>query len=78
MCSLSTRGRPVINKTGLQGCVRHQIRSHALIPAQPPDPDPADISVFEAVQDQLGLKLEPQKAPIDVLVVDHVEKPTGN
>jgi uncharacterized protein (TIGR03435 family) len=35
-------------------------------------------SIFEAVQQQLGLKLDLQKAPIDVLVIDHVEKPSPN
>ncbi len=70
-------GRPVINKTGLQGVYDIKFEATPLFRLNR-DPDPADISVFEAVQDQLGLKLEPQKAPIDVLVVDHVEKPTGN
>lgn len=39
--------------------------------------DPADISVFTA-QEQLGLKLELRKAMIDVLIVDHIEKPSEN
>ncbi len=35
-------------------------------------------SVFSAVQEQLGLKIDAQKAPLDILVIDSVEKPTGN
>jgi uncharacterized protein (TIGR03435 family) len=35
-------------------------------------------SVFTAIQEQLGLKLKSKKAPVDVLVIDHVEKPSEN
>jgi uncharacterized protein (TIGR03435 family) len=41
-------------------------------------PDFGAISIFTAVQEQLGLKLESAKAPIDVIVIDHVERPSGN
>jgi uncharacterized protein (TIGR03435 family) len=69
--------RPVIDKTGLTG--KYTVK----LVATPEfrianNPQPDDLSVFDAIQQQLGLKLEAQKAPIEVLVVDHVEKPSGN
>jgi uncharacterized protein (TIGR03435 family) len=40
--------------------------------------DPSGPSVFTAIQEQLGLKLQSEKAPVDVLVIEHVEKPSEN
>jgi uncharacterized protein (TIGR03435 family) len=71
--------RPVLDKTGLTGTYDIKL---TYTPEIPPnrrgEPDPTDISIFGAVQDQLGLKLQPQRAGMEVLIVDHVEKPTGN
>lgn len=65
--------RPVIDRTGLTGA--YDLRIEAT-PRR--DFELGDISVHTAVQEQLGLKLEPQRAPIEVLVVDRFEKPSAN
>jgi uncharacterized protein (TIGR03435 family) len=46
-------------------------------PAAPP-PDPNGPSLSMALQDQLGLKLESKKGPVEIIVIDHVERPSGN
>ena len=91
--TLSTRlnlDRPVIDKTGLQGIFDLHLefaaenaasgldRAGADNPGGPAAPMDTGPSIFTAIQEQLGLKLSPDKGPVDVLVVDHVEKPTEN
>lgn len=72
---------PVLNETGLKGFYDLTLdwipESHSNKPET--EPAPAGPSLADAVADQLGLKLEHRKAPIDILVVDHVDKlPTEN
>ena len=80
--------RPVIDRTGLTDLFEVHLRFSPDGPA-PPRPSPADPappaaaasdapSVFQAIQEQLGLRLVPAKGPVDVLVIDHVERPSGN
>ncbi len=71
--------RPVFDKTGLTGAYDIKL---SYTPDIPPnrrgEPDPNDISIYAAVEEQLGLKLQPQKAAVEILIVDRVEKPSGN
>jgi hypothetical protein len=71
--------RPVVNRTGLDGIYdlrltyTPDIRSN-----RHTDSSPADVSIFTAVQEQPGLRLEPMQAPIEALVIDKAEKPDAN
>lgn len=67
---------PVVDKTGLTGLYSFQsVDWSAVIPGARPPEDPTR-PTFNDVLDKLGLKLETQKATLDMLFVDHVEPPT--
>jgi uncharacterized protein (TIGR03435 family) len=68
-------GRPVIDKTGLQGTYAFTLD---WFPGLTPPPDLNVPAVFTALREQLGLKLEAATAPIEKLVIDHAEKPSEN
>lgn len=75
----SAVNRTVIDKTSLTG--KYDISLKWTPDNQPPSDKSSDEQVpglFTAVKEQLGLKLESAKGPVDTLVIDHVEMPTAN
>jgi uncharacterized protein (TIGR03435 family) len=71
--------RPVIDKTGIRGRFDFSLQ-YALIDSQA-KPVTVDVSlpdILTAIQEQLGLKLESTKAPIEVLVIESAQKPKPN
>ena len=71
--------RNVFDRTGIQGNFDLELQwtpERQRLGAGAPAGDPSGVSIFTAIREQLGLKLESTKAPIDVLVIDHAEKPT--
>ncbi len=66
---------PVVDHTGLPGYYDFTLQFGRPWSANNPDSWP---DIYTAVQEQLGLKLESTRAPIDVLVIDHIEMPTAN
>jgi len=86
-------GRTVLDQTGLKGNYDFTLkwtpdRSQTAMfnysadskpaPDNTPTSESSGPSVFTAIQEQLGLKLESQKGPVEVLVIDHVERPSEN
>ena len=83
-------GRRVVDRTGLSGLYDFILQwtpAEGETGALPrsyqdsenaPSPEAPGPSLFSALQQQLGLKLEAQKAPVDVLVIEHIEKPSAN
>jgi uncharacterized protein (TIGR03435 family) len=80
-------GRPVVDKTGLTGPYDLMLPPLALPPPPPPpggraidapSPPTDDESIFTALPEALGLRLEPAKGQVETLVIDHVERPSEN
>ncbi len=79
-------GRPVVDRTGLSGTydlaldratdLSGPTASAAM--KEGPDANAPGPSIFTMIQEQLGLKLEPTKGPVEVLVIDHIERPSEN
>jgi uncharacterized protein (TIGR03435 family) len=86
----SVTDRPMVDQTGLKDHYDFQLkwtpddsqfaqfRGAGMTIPPPSDAADAPPSLYTAVQEQLGLKIEATKAPDDVMVIDHVEKPSAN
>jgi uncharacterized protein (TIGR03435 family) len=77
--------RPVVDKTGLSGRYDFDLeftpdesQFGGVFGKLASTDDSAKPSLFTAIQQQLGLRLEPAKGPIEALVIDHVERPSEN
>jgi uncharacterized protein (TIGR03435 family) len=68
--------RPVLNRTGLAG--HYDFTLQWSIPRVDGETDPNAPSIFTAMTEQLGLKLDPQKAPVEYVVIDSAEMPGEN
>src|SRR5579862_488312 len=75
-------GRPVLDDTGLDGTFDFSLgwipEQDGAVSSLAGETSQAGPNLLEALKEQLGLKLKPEKAPLDVLVIDHVERPSPN
>ncbi len=70
----------VVDKTGLTGTFDFDLKwtPDDAGPAKGDGSGESNVSIFTAVQEQMGLKLQPTKGPVDTLVIDHAELPSEN
>jgi uncharacterized protein (TIGR03435 family) len=71
-------GRTVVDQTGLKGTYDFTLSWSEQSGAAGQENGTEAPSLFTAVQEQLGLKLVPTKGPVEVIVIDHIEKPSEN
>jgi bla regulator protein blaR1 len=79
--SVGRLGRPVVDQTGLNGRFDFTLEFTPERPSPPQEVQPDDFQLTtmqEALQEQLGLKLKTTNAPVDTLIVDHIERPSEN
>jgi bla regulator protein blaR1 len=80
----SLQDRPVVDRTGLNGRYDARVmwRPDGVTPEQlasvPKDLQPPEVNMFEAFEQQAGLKLEARREPVEVLVIDHIQQADEN
>jgi uncharacterized protein (TIGR03435 family) len=70
-------GRQVVDRTGLTGQYDFSMPVYTEWESNHQGED-SEASIFTTIEDSLGLRLEPAKAPMQILVIDHIERPTDN
>ncbi len=70
--------RPLVDQTGLHGRYSFKLHWTPRSPGMPKPADPSNAPFLVALRKQLGLNIVSAKAPVDVLVIEHVERPSGN
>jgi uncharacterized protein (TIGR03435 family) len=71
-------GRPVVNQTGLQGAYDFTLRWGTAVASVDQEGSSDAPSLFTAIQEQLGLRLVPSKASVEMIVIDSIDPPTPN
>jgi uncharacterized protein (TIGR03435 family) len=71
-------GSPVVDSTGLQGGYDIDLKWSPELERAASGPESDLPSIFTAVQEQLGLMLDAQQVPMEMLVIDSVSRPTEN
>jgi uncharacterized protein (TIGR03435 family) len=79
--------RMVVDRTGIQGHFEiklppwtppDMLGTQPILDDREPAPDPNGASLFNVLEEHLGLRLQSTRAPVDIYVVDHVERPSEN
>ncbi len=75
----ASAGRPVVNQTGLEGLYRINLAfSTTAVLTDVKIEQESGPDIRTALAEQMGLRLEPMRAPVEMLIIDHIEKPDAN
>jgi len=74
----STVGGPVVDRTGLTGIYDFTLKFSPDLKADTSEPTPDGPTIFRALETQLGLKLRPERVPIQTLVIEDIKRPSEN
>jgi uncharacterized protein (TIGR03435 family) len=83
LTGIANLGRPIVDQTGLTGTVDFTLEwTPDNAPPPPPGaevpPDSSAVTLQEALRDQLGIRLQPEKTSVNAIVLDHIEHPSAN